>query len=274
MSPPMRCPDPKLRWKRILTFCTVGCKWGGFPAHPEEEAWGLLLEVSLLSSLSLFLPMWLSTSPYIPTPIFSFIFQGLDLLERAGTLREEAHRLEMEVQHLETGIGKDGSSGGRFRGRWFLWASERSNVTFLHILSLTPSQENLPHPIHHHLPSTPQESTGPDVSDPVDQAMKSASPAVPPASEKAIPTNRQPLHIHLGASNENTSARLRAARRVHQPHMPPFAHMYARCTWEWGWCVPPAANLFSTQTLSSTTRRAILISGVKVTRKLGGLWHS
>ena len=81
------------------------CSWvqvGGFPANPEEEAWGLLLEVSLLSSLSLLLLVWLSTSLYIPTPVFSFIFQGLDLLKRAGSMREEAHRLEMEAQCLET----------------------------------------------------------------------------------------------------------------------------------------------------------------------------
>ena len=56
----------------------------------------------------------------------------------------------------------------------------------------------------HHTPSTtiphlpPQESTGPEVSDPAGQAMESASPAVLLASEEAIPANMQPLCIQLG----------------------------------------------------------------------------
>ena len=96
----------------------------------------------------------------------------------------------------------------------------------------------------------PQESTGPEVPDLVDQAVKSASPAVLPASEGVIPANMQPLHIQLGASSKCTVARLRAAKRVHQPHMLQSVCMYTRCTWGWDWCVPHAANLFSTQTNS------------------------
>ena len=41
---------PKLRKRRMLTLCTVGFQWG-FPVCPEERALGLLLEVSLFSSL-------------------------------------------------------------------------------------------------------------------------------------------------------------------------------------------------------------------------------
>ena len=96
--------------------------------------------------------------------------------------------------------------------------------------------------------------------------MKAVSPAAPPASEEAIPTHMQPLHIQLGASNEYTGARLRAARRVHQPPVLLFVHMYTRCAWEWGWCAPPAASPSSTQTLSGATRKAILIGR---TRKKG-----
>ena len=41
MSPLMRrCPHPKPRRRRILTFCIVGCKWG-FPAYLEEETLGI-----------------------------------------------------------------------------------------------------------------------------------------------------------------------------------------------------------------------------------------
>ena len=94
-----------------------------------------------------------------------------------------------------------------------------------------------PHKKVHHTPSAtishppPQESTGPDVSEPVDQAMKAISPATPPASGEAIPTHMQSLCIQLGASNEYTGARLRAVRRVHQPPMLLFVHMYTKCTW-------------------------------------------
>ena len=108
-----------------------------------------------------------------------------------------------------------------------------------------------------HLP--PQDPTGPEVSDPADQAMESASPAALPASEEVIPANMQPLCIQLGASSGFIGARLRAAKRVHQPHEPPSGHMCTRCTWEWGWCAPPATNPFSTQTHSSATKRVILI---------------
>ena len=64
-----------------------------------------------------------------------------------------------------------------------------------------------PHKKIWHTPSTtshppPQESTGPDVPDPANQAMKAASPAVPLASEEAIPANMQPLHIQLGATKQ------------------------------------------------------------------------
>ena len=36
-------------------------------------------------------------------------------------------------------LGEDGSSSGRLRGGGLLWASEGSNVTFLHVLSPTSS---------------------------------------------------------------------------------------------------------------------------------------
>ena len=86
--------------------------------------------------------------------------------------------------------------------------------------------------------------------------MKAVSPAAPPASEE-------------GASNEYTGARLRAARRAHQPPMLLFAHMYAKCTWGWGLCAPLAATLSSTWILSGTTRKAILIN--KVWEKRGSI---
>ena len=158
-----------------------------------------MLEVVSFSSLFLFLLfIWHSTPFYIPTPVFSYTFQGLDLLKKAGSLQEEAHRLETEAQHLETeGLGKMEVAvvGSEVEGFYGLLRG-----AMLHS-SLSSAQP--PHKKICHTPSTtishphPQEATGPEVPDPADQAMKSASPAVLPASEEVIPANMQPLHIQL-----------------------------------------------------------------------------
>ena len=67
---------------------------------------------------------------------------------------------------------------------------------------LLPSQPPSKKP--HHGPSTttsqpsPQESTGPKVSNPADQATGPASPAALSVSEEAIPAHMQPLQIQVG----------------------------------------------------------------------------
>ena len=87
---------------------------GGFPAQPEEEAKGLLLEVGLSSCLQFSLPLStfqlmlsfpLQSLHSISTLFFSF--QGLTLLQRASLLQEEVQKLEERAQQLETeGWGK------------------------------------------------------------------------------------------------------------------------------------------------------------------------
>ena len=63
------------------------------------------------------------------------------------------------------------------------------------------SSASPPHKKVCHIPSTtvphlsPQQSTGPEVSDPAGQAVESASPAVLPAAEEVIPSNMQSLRI-------------------------------------------------------------------------------
>ena len=170
---------------------------GGFPAIPEGEAWGLLLEVGLLSPFFI----WLSIPLYILTPVFlfPFIFQGLVLLKRASSLWKEAYRIEVEAQHLETeGLGKMEVvvAGSEAEGFYGLLRGEVSHPS--------TSSASPPHKKVHHTPSTtiphlpPQKSTGPEVSDSAGWAMESASPAVLPASEEVIPAHMQPLHIQLG----------------------------------------------------------------------------
>ena len=75
-----------------------------------------------------------------------------------------------------------------------------------------------------------QESTGPEVSDPADQATGPTSPAAPSAPEEAIPTHMQPLQIQVGALNGYISARLKTAKRAHQPHGPPFVPTLGKST--------------------------------------------
>ena len=72
-------PRPQIKGRRTLICFTVGCKWG--------------------------VPLFLFI--FYPVFLFPFIFQGLVLLKRASSLQEEAHRIEVEAQHLETeGLGK------------------------------------------------------------------------------------------------------------------------------------------------------------------------
>ena len=93
-----------------------------------------------------------------------------------------------------------------------------------------PSQ---PPPSHAHLsPSSPapqqspQESAGPEVSGPVGPATVSTPAAATPAPESDIPVQTcNPSGFNWGVPREFTSARLRAAKRAHQPHRQPFALM-------------------------------------------------
>ena len=116
-----------------------------------------------------------------------------------GALWEEAQKLEMEAQHLEAdGLEKMevAVAGSEAEGFYGLLRG-----AMLHS-SISPAPP--PHKKVCHTPSAtishlpPQESTGPDVSEPVDLAMKTVSPAAPLASEEAIPTHMQPLCIQLG----------------------------------------------------------------------------
>ena len=177
-----------------MTLCTFGFKWG-FPAHLEVEAQGLLLEVSLFS---------LFFSPHVVFYFFTFLplyfhLSGTRSTKKPGSLWEEAHKFEMEAQHLEAeGLEKMEAAvaGSEAEGFYGLLRG-----AMLHS-SISPALP--PYKKVHHTPSItishppPQESTGPDVPDPADQAMKAVSSAISPALEEAIPANMQPLHIQLG----------------------------------------------------------------------------
>ena len=125
---------------------------------------------------------------------------------------------------------KDGGGGGKIRGGGFLWASEGSNVMFLHILSPTSLQESPLHTICHHLPSTPsgvprtQSFWSCQTSTRINLCNCSSSSRGRDTSQYATPS--YPVE---GALRESIDVRLRATGRVHQPPIPPSVCTFDRC---------------------------------------------
>ena len=255
-------PDPKLRKRRILTFCAVGWKWGVSCSSGGGCMGASVRGEFTLFSLFLFSCGFLLLFTFLPLYFLSSFRAGST---EKGWLPEGGGPQAGDGGTVlgDWGIGKDGSSGCRFRGGGFYGLLRGA---MLHsFVSPAPS----PHKKICHTPSATISHPPPGVyrtwclwpcRPGKEVCLSSCSSSFRGGHPHQYAT---PSYSAGGASNEYTSARLRAARRVHQPHMPPSVHMYARCTLEWGWCVPPAANLFSTRTLSSATRRAILISKEK-----------
>ena len=146
-------------------------------------------------------------------------FQGLKLLHEASQKREEVQKLEEEAQQLEMegwGNMREAVAGSEVEGIYGLLRGvtlcsclclsrpplKRSCLTSSSSISQLPSQK----------------STGPEASDPAGQAMVSASPAATPAAEGDISAICNPLEYKWGAQSVCISARLKAAKRAHQPH--------------------------------------------------------
>ena len=108
-------------------------------------------------------------------------------------------------------------------------------------------------------PICPQEPTGPEVSDPAGprQWRLPLQLSFQLQRRQSLPTCNC-FAFSWWASSVWIGARLRAAKRVHQPHIPLSVCMCTMCIWEWGWCVPPTANPFSTCTHSSAAKRVML----------------
>ena len=121
---------------------------------------------------------------------FDLSFQGLDLLKWASSLCEEACRLEVEAQHLEMerlAKMEAAVAGSEAEGFYGLL---RGAISHSSLSTSSPPPKKAccaPSATVSHLP--PQESTGPEASAPVDQALESASLAVPPAPEEEIPAH-------------------------------------------------------------------------------------
>ena len=140
------------------------------------------------------------------------------------------------------------------RGGRFLWASEGSDSTLLHILCPTPSKKacNIPSTTVSHLP--PQQPTGvtPEVSNPAARIAEQASPAASSASEEALPHwHETPLHS-IGGIKRVYRCQVEGCKEGLSTSC---ATICAKCTWGWGWCVPLVANHSSTWTHSEATRK-------------------
>ena len=213
------------------------CSWmemGGLPMLDEVEVQKLLQEVGSLFLPDTYMAVFLTFSFLLP--ISALTFQGLGMLRRASTLKEEACCLEEEAQQLEMeGLGKIEAAVAGSEAEGFYRLLRRAIAHPPTSVALPPSKKacHAPSATASHLP--PQESTGPDIFKPVtgitEQASEAASPAALPALEEALPTHMQSLCIQLGASRECIDARLKVANRDHQPHMPQSVCMCTKCTW-------------------------------------------
>ena len=228
----------------------------GFPAGPEEEAWGLLLEVSFYFPPFFWVSMWLSITFYFFLPLYFFIFEGLGLLKKAGALWEEAQKLEMEAQCLEAcGLEKMEVAMAGSEVECF-YGFPRGAMSHSSMSSAPPPPKkvcHIPSATISHLP--PWESQEPKAPGPAEQALESTSLTAPLVLEGEIPANMQLLHIQLGALREFIDVRLRVAGRACQPPMPPFVHTCIEYTWEWGRCALSATGPFSILILSDATKR-------------------
>ena len=234
---------------------------GGHPACPEEEAQGLLAEVNAFLCLfpispSPFYPLFAYLLPIFPSQSFSSFFVGFETAptgEHQNRRGQKARNRGSEFGDRGVGKLREAILGSEVESFYGLL---RGVTLCSHLLLAQPplswSHLSPGSPISQ---QPPQESTGPEVSGPAGQAPMSAPAAATPAPEGDIPADMQPVMIQLGAPNECINARLKVAKRAHQPHRQQFMPMSGRYTWEWGWCAHSAAKPFSIQTSSGITEK-------------------
>ena len=163
--------------------------------------------------------------------ISSIVFQGLDLLKRTSSLREDAQKLETEgLRKIDAAV-----AGLEVEGLYRLLrgAISQSSISYIppppkrpcHTPSATISKPPSQEPEE----AVPKSST--PVAEVMEQALEVTTPAVSPALEVAIPTQMRPLHLLLGVSRGCISVGLRVAQRGCQPLMLQSVDTYAESTW-------------------------------------------
>ena len=197
-----KLPNYKPRRRETLTLYGAGCRWGGFPAQPEEEAQGLLIEVNLIYLSYLYLQVTLCSATPLFSPFIVFYFTGTEFTKmRSVCCMKEAWQ-----------TGEGGSTFSRQRGwrsweatvtgsevRGFVWASEGSNIAHSSLPTSSPPPKKT-----HHAPFSficnlpPQEPKEPEASVSAEQALESTSSTAPSVFEREIPAEMEPLCIQLG----------------------------------------------------------------------------
>ena len=139
MSLPMRrYIGLKPRKRKLWTPCAVGSKWGA-PCSTGGRGTGASVGSESISFFSFGFYVAFYFFFYTPTPVL-FHLLGVGSTEKG----RYPMGWSLEIRNGGTAfggwwLGEDGSSGGRFWGRGFLWASEGTNVTFLCIPSSSSS---------------------------------------------------------------------------------------------------------------------------------------
>ena len=137
-----------------LGLSSHGWRWRASDAcwrrSKEIVAWGISPFAWYSQDLLAILPLLYFTFLFLSLIfMISFIFSGSGFIEKSQLTEGRSSATE------DWGAGKNWSSSGRIGDGRSPCAPEGSHITFLHILYPTPTQKTLPHPIHHHLETTP-----------------------------------------------------------------------------------------------------------------------
>ena len=195
----------KKRWR----WCIAGLKLG-FPSLPQRRGKGTFSRSKLI--LLFFYPSYLSTLsnrywillfhsgiPFWPPFFFFFRVYGFcSKLVCWGRRLKSWMKECMSWRQRGGGRWGEAVAGSEAEG---LYGLLKGVTSYPHPASSHPSiKKSHPSPSTTITQSPLQESTGPEVSDPVGQATGSTSSAATPALEVDIPAHMQPLRVQVGGA--------------------------------------------------------------------------
>ena len=144
----------------------------------------------------------------------SSFFTGFETAPGSKQKREEARKLEAEAENMETeGWGKlrEAVMGSEVEGLYGLLRGVTLHSH--HILSQPPPSRPHPCPKSPVPQKLPQESTGPEVLDPIGPTSTSAPVATILVPEGNLPVDMQPLRIQLGGTKRVYKCQVEGCRR-------------------------------------------------------------
>ena len=187
----------------------------------------------------------------------SLLFQGLHLLCWASLLHEEVQCLETEgLPKVEMAVAGSEAEG--------LYKLLRGALSHSPMSFASPLLKDVTRPLPPPFLSCPLRSLGRSTPNPLLLQLREMYwyRRLPLVISQALrlpsPHTWHPYVWMWGASKGFTSARLRGAAKDCPHIQQPFALTCARCIWVWGWAVPPAPELSSTQMLLGITKRKVI----------------